>query len=400
VAWKRLDADVARGLAGWAGLACVAIVGLLGWLHFAQAGHVPAAARPAPARRPVALPAGQAVAWESFPSYRGVVPVVMYHSIGGRPSYLTTSRAQFAQQMRALQLGGFHPLTISQYAAYVRGDAAGLPVRPILLTFDDGRQDAYLAANGILRSYGFHATDLAVPGWVTGHPGFSVSWAEIAQMSHGTTWNVESHFGYGPEKVRISRTGATGARLGYLQYLPAVPARRGHPGHPGHLETFARFRKQFTGNELWGIHQFQQHLPGFRPLATAIPGSNYGQAGTNDPLIPPYVLSWLDHHFAVVFGGDYLNQAKGRPFQIPGRFSPRLSYRMSMGPQVTLAVLRCRLLDFVRGVPIAWERRCLRPARPASAASGSGARPSATPGAPSPGAAAHRIRPARTGRHS
>ncbi len=214
------------------------------------------------------LPAGEARAWKAFPSYRGVVPVVMYHSIGGRPSYLTTSRIQFAQQMRALKLGGFHTLTIAQYAAYVRGHAAGLPARPILLTFDDGRQDAYLAANGILRSYGFHATELAVPGWVTGHPGFSLSWDEIAQMSHGTTWNIESHFGYGPEKVQISKTGATGARLGYLQYLPAVPGRPGHPGHPGHLETFARFRKQFTGDELWGIHQFQEHLPG-RPAAAA-----------------------------------------------------------------------------------------------------------------------------------
>jgi hypothetical protein len=256
VAWKRLDADVTRGLAGWAGLACIAVVAVRGWVHFAQAGHPPAAAQAAPARRPapVTLPAGEARAWKAFPSYRGVVPVVMYHSIGGRPSYLTTSRIQFAQQMHALKLGGFHTLTIAQYAAYVRGHAAGLPARPILLTFDDGRQDAYLAANGILRSYGFHATELAVPGWVTGHPGFSLSWDEIAQMSHGTTWNIESHFGYGPEKVQISKTGATGARLGYLQYLPAVPGRPGHPGHLGHLETFARFRKQFTGNELWGIH--------------------------------------------------------------------------------------------------------------------------------------------------
>lgn len=399
MAWKRLDADVTRGLAGWAGLACIAVVALLGWVHFAQAGHAPAAAQAAPARRPapVTLPAGEARAWKAFPSYRGVVPVVMYHSIGGRPSYLTTSRIQFAQQMRALKLGGFHTLTIAQYAAYVRGHAAGLPARPILLTFDDGRQDAYLAANGILRSYGFHATDLAVPGWVTGHPGFSLSWDEIARMSHGTTWNVEPHFGYGPEKVQISKTGATGARLGYLQYLPAVPGRPGHPRHPGHVETFARFRKQFTGNELWGIHQFQEHLPGFQPLATAIPGSNYGQAGTNDPLIPPYVLSWLDRHFAVVFGGDYLNQASSRrPFQIPGRFSPRLSYRMSMGPEDTLQVFRCRLLDFARGVPIGRERRCLRP----SPASGSGGRPSATPGAPSPAGARHRTRPAHTAGHS
>ncbi len=200
------------------------------------------------------------------------------------------------------------------------------------------------------------------------NPGFSVSWAELEQMYRGTTWDVESHFGFGPEKVQVSKTGATGARFAYLQYLPAVPGRRGHPGSPGHLQTFAQFRKAFTGNELWGIQQFRDHLPGFRPLATAIPGSNYGQDGTNDPLIPRYVLTWLDRHFTVVFGGDYLDQGKGRPLQIAGRFSPRLSYRMSMGPKDTLQAFHCRLADFVRGVPVADERRCFLPPHPPAAA--------------------------------
>jgi peptidoglycan/xylan/chitin deacetylase (PgdA/CDA1 family) len=348
-------------LAGGGVLACVAAIALVGWLHFAGGGAragTPAGTRPAAG--------GQRAAWRqwlSFPSYRRVVPVVMYHSIGGRPSYITTSRAQFADQMRALKLGGFHTLTLGQYAAFVRGDLRGLPERPILLTFDDGRQDAYLAATPVLRKYGFHATELAVPGWVTGHPGFSVSWAELAQMYHGSTWDVASHFGYGPEKIQVSKTGATGARFAYLQYLPAVPGRPGHPGHPGRMETFTEFRKQLAGNELWGIQQFRRHLPGFRPLATAIPGSNYGQKGTNDALIPRYVLSWLDHHFTVVFGGDYLNQGKGRRLQIPGRFSPRLSYRMSMGPKDSLQAFHCRLLDFVHRAPIAAERRCLLPPR-------------------------------------
>jgi Polysaccharide deacetylase len=352
-----LDAPWVRRLAGGGVLACIAAIALVGWLHITGSG-----AAPAPRSRPAQ--AAMWREWRSFPGYRDVVPVIMYHSIGGHPSYLTTSTAQFAEQMRALKLGGFHTLTIEQYAAYVHGDLRGLPERPVLLTFDDGRQDAYQAANPILTADGFHATELAVPGWVVHNPGFSVSWAELAQMYRGSTWDIESHFGFGPEKIQVSNTGATGARFAYLQYIPAVPGRPGHPGSPGHLQTFAQFRRAFTGNELWGIQQFRDHLPGFRPLATAIPGSNYGQTGTNDRRIPRYVLTWLDHHFAVVFGGDYLNQAKGRSVQIPGRFSPRLSYRMSMGPKDTLQAFHCRLADFVRGVPIADERRCFVTAHP------------------------------------
>jgi hypothetical protein len=357
---RSLDTAWIRGLAGGGVLACAAAIVLLAWLHPTGSGSGAArhdgGPRPARTARPAAGQAAMWREWLSFPSYHDVVPVIMYHGIGGRPSHLTTSRPLFAGQMRALKLGGFHTLTIGQYAAYVHGKLRNLPERPILITFDDGRKDAYQAANGILRGYGFHATELAVPGWVVRNPGFSLSWAQLEQMHRGTTWDVEPHFGYGPEKVTISSTGRTGARFAYLQYLPAAPGRAGHPGR---LETFAQFQKAFTGNEMYGIQQFRAHLPGFRPLATAIPGSDYGQDGTNDPLIPPYVLSWLDRHFSVVFGGDYLDQGKGRLFQVPGRFSPRLSYRMSLGPEDTLRAFRCRLLDFVRGVPIAAERRCL-----------------------------------------
>lgn len=354
---RSLDTAWIRRLAGGGVLACVAAAALVSWLHLTGSATVRPQAQPRPQPTPVAQ-AAMWREWRSFPEYRDVVPVIMYHSIGGRSSYLTTSRVLFAAQMRALEVGGFHTLTMQQYAAYVHGDLRGLPERPIMITFDDGRKDAYLAANPILRGYGFHATELAVPGWVVHNPGFSVSWAVLEQMHRGTTWDAEPHFGYGPEKVTVSNMGKTGARFAYLRYLPAVPGKRGHPGHPGHLQTFAEFQKAFTGNELYGIQQFRDHLPGFRPLATAIPGSDYGQDGTNDPLIPHYVLSWLDQHFSVVFGGDYLNQGRGRLMQIPGRFSPRLSYRMSLGPKDTLQVFHCRLVDFVRRVPVAEERRC------------------------------------------
>ena len=101
-------------------------------------------------------------------------------------------------------------------------------------------------------------------------------------------------------------------------------------------------------------------MPGYKPWSMAIPESDYGQAGTNDKRIPPWVLGWLDRHFPVVFGGDYLDKAVGRRFQINGRFSPRLSYRMSLGPLDTLAVLHCRLRDFIHHVAIWSEYGCQR----------------------------------------
>jgi hypothetical protein len=344
--------SIVLGLAAWGIMACV-VVAILA----ARASSAHAVRAPLPPLM-TELSATQQAQWSSFPDYHDVVPVVVYHSVGGRPSYLTTSRKLFALQMHALKAGGFHPLTISQYASYVEHGPAGLPSRPILLTFDDGRLDAYRVADAILKMYGFHATELAVPQWVTAYPHFSLSWAELRQMAASGIWDVEEHFGYGHEDVPVDKAGDTDGAFGHLRYI------RTQPGRPGHLETLAQFKAGIARNMEWGEGQMQRMIPGYRPLAMAIPESDFGQNGTNNPGIPPFVIRWLDRHYPVVMGGDYLNRTPRPVYKIPGRFSPKLTFRMSMGPAETVTALRCRLIDFVQHVPIWQEYSCLHQAVP------------------------------------
>ena len=72
--------------------------------------------------------------------------------------------------MLALKAAGFHAITLAQYAAWVHGDRRGMPSKPILLTFDDGRRDAYRAANNLLVQYGFHATMFTFGAWPVANP--------------------------------------------------------------------------------------------------------------------------------------------------------------------------------------------------------------------------------------
>jgi hypothetical protein len=343
-----ISRSVMHGLVGWGCLLSVAAGVVVTRLHTAEANRAPLPVVTA------SLSADQYREWASFPDYHKMVPVLMYHSVGGKASYLTVSRKLFAEQMRALKVAGFHTLTIRQYAHFVKHGYRGLPSRPILLTFDDGREDAYRAANGLLEAYGFHVTDLVVPAWVTGHPHFSLSWSQLQQMAQTSTWSVQLHFGYGREQISYNQVGDTGAAFAYQQYFPA------EDGMPGHEETFAQYQKRIANNMEWGERQLEQHVPGYKPWSMAIPESDYGQAGTNDPRIPPFVLGWLDRHFPVVFGGDYLDKAVGRRFQIAGRYSSRLSYRMSIGPLDTLPVLHCRLMDYLHHVAIWKEYGCQR----------------------------------------
>ena len=42
---------------------------------------------------------------------------------------------------------GFESISLAQYTRFRRGDSRGLPARPVLITFDDGRLDSYRGAD-------------------------------------------------------------------------------------------------------------------------------------------------------------------------------------------------------------------------------------------------------------
>jgi hypothetical protein len=305
---------------------------------------------PAPA---VHLTSADARTWRAFPPYRGIIPVLVYHGINASSNAIATTPQVFAEQMLALKTAGFHAITLDQYVRFVRGDYQGLPSRPILLTFDDGRLDTYRTANNILRKYGFHGTMFTFAAWPTSNPGFNLRWDELRRMQASGIWSVQVHGGHGHEYVPYNAKGDKGGTYAYREYFPDPK------GDGGYVESFAAFRERATSNILWGIQEFGTEIPGFRPIAFAVPEADYGQQGTNDGRIPRFMLPWLRRHFGVVFGGDYLNGESTAP--ILARFSPTLAYRITMGPRESLSALNCRLRDWVDEVPIWKEYACLRP---------------------------------------
>lgn len=302
----------------------------------------------------VRLPAAEARQWQAFPTYTRTVPVLLYHGINTSNDYLSVSRQSFAAQMLALRIAGFHTITLSQYVKFVQNSRAVLPAKPILITFDDGRLDAYRGAENVLHKYGLHATMFTFAGWAVTNPGFNLGWSQLASMQRSGIWSVQEHGGSGHEYVAYNARGTRGGVFAFRRYLP------GPSGHGGRLESFSAFVRRVTSNILWGKHQFATQLPGYRPVAFAVPEANYGQEQTNDARIPQFTLPWLKQHFAVVFGGDYLDQGRGRRFEIRDRFSHALSYRITMGTRMSLPALFCRLKDWVTGAPMWHEYRCLR----------------------------------------
>jgi peptidoglycan/xylan/chitin deacetylase (PgdA/CDA1 family) len=116
------------------------------------------------------------------------VPILMYHYIRVPPDPaadhlgwgLSTSPADFRQQMDYLDLNGFHPVTLTELRAYLAGRQP-LPDRPVVLTFDDGYADLYTEAFPVLKRHHFKAVAYIVSGFL-GRAGTNVTPDQVKEM--------------------------------------------------------------------------------------------------------------------------------------------------------------------------------------------------------------------------
>ncbi len=112
------------------------------------------------------------------------VPVLMYHRVDAEVPHdavgrdLTVEPAAFEAQLRYLRDRGIRTLTAAELVAALRRGER--PEKAVVLTFDDGYEDAASTALPLLRKYGQHATFYISAGFV-GTPRH-VTWREMREM--------------------------------------------------------------------------------------------------------------------------------------------------------------------------------------------------------------------------
>jgi peptidoglycan/xylan/chitin deacetylase (PgdA/CDA1 family) len=117
------------------------------------------------------------------------VPILMYHYVSPVPANADALRLDldvppenFRSQMQWLKTNGYHTITPDQLAgALLRGEK--LPPNPILLTFDDGYDDAYSVAFPILKELGFTGTFFVVSDFLDQNRGGYITWEQARQMA-------------------------------------------------------------------------------------------------------------------------------------------------------------------------------------------------------------------------
>jgi poly-beta-1,6-N-acetyl-D-glucosamine N-deacetylase len=247
-------------------------------------------ALPAPA---IVLTDAEIGRWKPLPVATGAVPVVAYEGVGdGGPRSVT--RLQLARQLAMLKQAGYASISIHQYARWRNHQPAGIPPRPVLITFDGGRLSSFRGADRLLQRYGFRATAFVPTGRIASRDRALLSWKELHEMQRSGRWDVQAEGTDDGARVVADPTGDMGPAYAFRRYTDS----RG-------IESYADWQARVT-RDVFAARDAMV-AQGFDPVAFAVPGGDYGAAATNDPRIPGYARSLIATQFGPAFVRDARN---------------------------------------------------------------------------------------------
>ena len=224
----------------------------------------------------------------AVPRYTGRVMALAYHGIGsasdGEGGFVV-SPARFGEHLAALKAAGMHAVTARQVAAAFEGGRP-LPPKAVMLSFDDGRTDAMMFADPLLKQAGMAATMFVITGAAEDPGIYYASWEKLEGYAESGRWDLQSH----TAALHREHGAAGGGELPALTSLS-----------PG--ESLTRFRARVRA-DLTEASGAIASRTGRRPVAFAYPFGAYGAERTNDPRIQAVLREEVGRRYAIAFHQD------------------------------------------------------------------------------------------------
>jgi peptidoglycan/xylan/chitin deacetylase (PgdA/CDA1 family) len=260
---------------------------------------------------------GEAARYPAFDAPAGQIPVLVWHGVGPARDGYSVTQAEFARQIELLKRLGYESISTRQWADFRAGHTAGLPAKPIVLTFDDGRLDSYRGADRVLQDAGMRAAMFVLTEEIEKGNSFYLSWSELQSMRKSGRWDIEPHAHAGHHEIVVSTDGAK---------APFYAARR-YTRSQG-VESLAAWESRVSSDLFAVRERFAVHA--IEPQVFAVPYGDYGQRSDNDPAIEGLLSGLLTRQF-----GNWFVQADDNDpqFTVPGTGSAS-RYELRTGPGV------------------------------------------------------------------
>ena len=119
------------------------------------------------------------------------VPILLYHHVSSemKDSQYSINPEMFEQQIAWLHDNGYSSINITTLANLIQ-EGGKIPLRPVIITFDDGNLDVYQKAFPILKKYGFSATFYVVDNYINGKA--MVTSDQLKELIQNG-WEIGSH---------------------------------------------------------------------------------------------------------------------------------------------------------------------------------------------------------------
>ncbi len=224
------------------------------------------------------------------PRYSDKVMALVYHGIGsgsdadGKGGFVISPQ-RFGEHLATLRAAGMNAVTAGDVARAF-GTGKPLPANAVMISFDDGRNDAIMWADPLLEQAGMKATMFVISS-AAADPGiYYAGWSRLRKAARAGRWDIQAH----SHDSHRERTASGGKKLPKLTSLA-----------PG--ESIGEYRQRVHDDLEENSAAILAHV-GRRPVAFAYPFGAYGADRANDPRIHDVLRQEVAGRYALAFHQD------------------------------------------------------------------------------------------------
>lgn len=205
--------------------------------------------------------------------YQVGVPILVYHGVLDQISpddEFNITTQNFKSHISALKEHGYVGINTSQFLDFIN-QKKGLPAKPVMITFDDGRKDSVLGSHPSLKDANYQAVMFVVTIDQEKNTPFFLSWDKLNMMQDSGYWDIQAHGYHFHDMITINPSGAQGYFASNKEWLPNL----------ARFETLPEYEIRLAQDHLQLKRSLSVNIDNLSINAFAFPFGDFGQHSHN-----------------------------------------------------------------------------------------------------------------------
>lgn len=121
------------------------------------------------------------------------IPILCYHNLNPtKPGSMNMTPDKFASQIKWLKDNGFNFITLDQAVEYIQGKKTSLPVKPVVITVDDGWESVHQYMLPIIKKFNIPVTLFIYPETIS-EGKHALTWGQLKELQQTGLFDIQSH---------------------------------------------------------------------------------------------------------------------------------------------------------------------------------------------------------------